>query len=122
MPKGIAGRLKLVLKDESAGRGIRGSVGIWIIGAAGTVWVIARVPPQIPLFYSRPWGEAQITEKTSLIWLAGALALLNSINFLLAARLWEKEKLLGQIVVWTTFLLNILWLLALLTVWIRVGV
>ena len=36
---------------------------------AGVVWVLrSKLPPQIPLFYSRPWGAEQLTEPAKLIW------------------------------------------------------
>lgn len=46
----------------------------WIMGAAavaiGIGWKIAwaqNIPPQIPLFYSKPWGDEQLAEP-SWIW------------------------------------------------------
>lgn len=42
---------------------------------AGVVWAIGdKLPPQIPLFYSRPWGEEQLSPPLGMVWPIGVVA------------------------------------------------
>lgn len=44
-----------------------------------------HLPQQVPLFYSRPWGEARLASSTTLFFLPGFSIIILLINHLLAA-------------------------------------
>lgn len=45
----------------------------------------SHLPQQVPLFYSRPWGEARLTSSATLFLLPGFSIIILLINHLLAA-------------------------------------
>jgi len=51
------------------------------------VFTYGRFPPQIPLFYSYPWGEDQLVD----LWMIGILPLV--LNVLYFFNLWLYKKL-----------------------------
>lgn len=64
-----------------------------------------RLPPKIPLFYSRPWGEAQLASPLFLFLLTGTVMALVLMNLLVTAIVYNKERLLSQILLWINVLL-----------------
>jgi len=52
-----------------------------------------RLPPQVPLFYSRPWGEDQLAPKIAIFLLPASSVGVFLINFLLAKFFIKKENL-----------------------------
>jgi hypothetical protein len=59
-----------------------------------------RLPPQIPLFYSRPWGDKQLSSPVFLFWLTGISLLVLIINSMVAIFVFNKEKLLSKMLFW----------------------
>ncbi|OGD86315.1 hypothetical protein A2Z23_00140 [Candidatus Curtissbacteria bacterium RBG_16_39_7] len=63
----------------------------------GTLLLLLKfqsLPPQIPLFYSKPWGEERIPEKIWL-WLIPFISfLIISFNFLIIPVFIKKERFL----------------------------
>lgn len=74
-------------------------IGIDFI-ALGICWF--KLPPQIPLFYSKPWGEQQLIKKDYIFILPLCGLICNLINLRLASILFKKEFLLSQILIWTS--------------------
>lgn len=90
-----------------------------LVALAGLV--SQRVPPEIPLHFSRPWGVNQLVGRQSLWYLAiggTAIALLHT---LAAAAFFNTYKLLSRLVAWTGAFLLILLILVTVTVYLRVG-
>lgn len=57
----------------------------------------SRLPPSLPLFYSRPWGALQLAKKSTL-WLFPFLTTLFFIlNLVLAHFLFSTEKILSTV-------------------------
>lgn len=57
-----------------------------------------RLPPEIPLWFSRPWGTAQLAAKGWVVILPGSM-LLISIGAIAAARMVDqKERLLARMI------------------------
>ncbi len=65
------------------------------------VWVLfaKKLPPQLPLFYSLPWGEKQLAASTQLLFLPMISIAVIVGNFILASFMTAKEKLAGQLLV-----------------------
>ena len=75
----------------------------WVIAAAGAIagagtWVVIykHLPPQIPLFYSRPWGEEQLAD-TVFLWLPPGLALMTALIISLAVKKLIADRVLAAI-------------------------
>lgn len=64
-----------------------------------------RLPPQVPLFYSRPWGEKMLAQ-TFVIWALPTLSLfLILINFLGAIVFFRDNRFLSLVLVIFSFLI-----------------
>jgi len=67
-----------------------------------------KLPPEVPLLYSRPYGQNQLIPVWSLWLLLGLMTVIDLVSFRIASNLLEKEKLLAQILVWTGCLITIM--------------
>ena len=56
----------------------------------------SSLPPQVPLFYSRPWGEEQLGESFWLMLLPGGSLLIFLFNNLMATHFVRQEKILAE--------------------------
>jgi len=77
-----------------------------------------RLPPQIPLFFSQPWGELQLSQPFFLVVLPLLSFTLLITNTLLATVFLDKEAFLSQVlVVGSTFvsLFNLIAIIKILT-------
>lgn len=85
----------------------------------GCLWLAlwwVKLPPELPLFYSRPYGESRLTNQWNL-WLLPAVSLMiNLVSIKSAANLLEKDKLLAQIIVWTATITTTMILVSLIKV------
>lgn len=57
----------------------------------------AGLPPEVPLFYSRPWGEERLTQKVWLWILPGLSIVFLTANLILANILLKKDHFLAQV-------------------------
>ncbi len=65
-----------------------------------------RLPPEIPLFYSKPWGSAMLAPQI-YIWLVPAMALLIIfINFCVVIFFMQENKFLNRILCVTSLLVG----------------
>jgi hypothetical protein len=60
------------------------------------------LPPQVPIFYSLPWGEEQLGNPTYLFILPLLAFLLGLVNFFLAKIILTKEPLAAKILIWSS--------------------
>lgn len=77
------------------------------------------LPPQVPLFYSRPWGEAQLAAPFQLFLLPGLSLAIWLVNGVLSNLIGKKEffsSLLG----WGQLLANFFASMALIKILLRV--
>ncbi len=99
--KGIMGSVEKIDWEKVA---LKLGLWMWLVSAGAIavgvgVWLAINnnLPPQIPLFYSRPWGEEQLSPKWGLfIPLAATVALTFLVNFVILPR--NKDRILGSIV------------------------
>lgn len=66
------------------------------------------IPPQIPMFYSHPWGNEQLADKKLIFLFPIQLLALLIINYLLSAFFFLKEKLLAKFFIFGVSLTAIL--------------
>jgi len=51
------------------------------------------LPPQIPIFYSRPWGEDQLGPKTAILLFPATSLGISLVNYLLAKVFTKRQNL-----------------------------
>ncbi|HAP37738.1 hypothetical protein A2574_00530 [Candidatus Shapirobacteria bacterium RIFOXYD1_FULL_38_32] len=71
------------------------------------------LPPQVPLFYSLPWGEPQLAPASQLFFLPTFSIVFSLINNLLAATIFSKTTLLSKLLVVSSLVISILSLVTL---------
>lgn len=102
-------------------RAVQLSIVLLIVLSSETVFIYYNVPPQIPLWYSRPWGIEQLAPKSFLLFLAFCgitIALLHSVT---ASYFLKTDRLSAYLILWTGIVLLFLLLLSIATVYLRVG-
>lgn len=67
-----------------------------------------RLPQKLPLFYSLPWGQAQLSEKHQFLLLPTVLILTTLVNILLALQLHPVQMVLRRILTVSLLLTNII--------------
>jgi len=56
------------------------------------------IPPQIPLFYSRPWGQDQIADRWLLIIIPLLMNFFYFLNIAIRKKFFPKEEFLKKVV------------------------
>lgn len=78
-------------------------LGLLILAAA---W--AKLPPEIPLLYSRPYGQDQLIGRWQ-VWLLPAIGILIEVVAVRSASaLIDKDQLLTHILVWAAAVINLM--------------
>ncbi|MBI2008514.1 hypothetical protein HYS82_02550 [Candidatus Amesbacteria bacterium] len=88
----------------------------WVVTTAGAVVsggllaiFFARLPPQVPLWYSRPWGEEQLASPAILWSIPAVIIILGGISEVVRRKLADKvlETLLVGAVAGTQVILAV---------------
>lgn len=58
-----------------------------------------KLPPQVPLFYSRPWGKEQLINPLGLLLLPTLSLSIAVVNLIFASLMPREEKLSSQLLV-----------------------
>ena len=59
-----------------------------------------KLPPQVPLFYTKPWGEEQLA-KNFFLWMLPSFSLiLTLINLRIASLFYNARSFLSYLIVW----------------------
>jgi hypothetical protein len=77
-------------------------------------WKFNALPPQVPLYYSLPWGESQLTQAPMLFILPTISLILLLINHLFAISLVKTSLLLSRILISVSLIFSFLSLVTLL--------
>lgn len=83
-------------------------IGIWIVFSK-------NLPAQLPLYYSRPWGEEQLTSTPGLWWPL-LIAVIVAVFATFSARRLNSEKVLAAILVAAGVISEVILLLAVLRI------
>lgn len=106
---------QLIRKDSLAG----GAWRVFALFALSQPLFLAlfwdKLPPQVPLFFSRPWGESQLTSTNLLLLLPGVTLAVGGVN-LAASRFLSQEPVTARIVSWTATVFAILASIALVKI------
>jgi len=76
---------------------------IFLLTAVLGLW--AKLPPQVPLFYSRPWGESQLVAKKWFLIVLLLFFIFLILNLRAASIFNKKEVLLAKIFLFTNLIL-----------------
>jgi len=63
------------------------------------IWFFKDLPPEIPLYFSRPWGEPWLASAPSIILLPLFSILVILINYSLAVFYYQNKSLLAKLLV-----------------------
>jgi uncharacterized membrane protein len=82
----------------------------------GVTWILFAVfyrflPPKVPVYFSKPWGNDQLLEKQYLIFLPISVSLAFIINSRMASIGIVKDKLLAFIYLLTQLVISLLTLI-----------
>lgn len=85
---------------------------LWLVPLVLTLIYILfyfrNLPAQIPLFYSRLWGESQLAGRAYIFLPVAGTLLLGLFNFSLAASFHTKDKIFSYLLSGTALLLSFL--------------
>lgn len=93
----LLGSLGKIWLEKSVSTQIRVSLVLIASQLGLIIFSYAKLPPQIPLFFSRPWGEQQLVQPLLIIILPIFSLVFLIINSLIASMFLDKEKFLSQI-------------------------
>jgi len=79
-------------------------------------WFWRFLPPQVPLFFSRPWGEDQLVAPVYLFLIPGLGAGSLLVNFVLNYLVSKEEGLLRRVADYSSFILALFCLVALIQI------
>jgi len=65
------------------------------------------LPSRIPLFYSLPWGQSELVNKSSLLLLPAIITLVALINIFMAYHLHSSQYILKRILLMSTILIDL---------------
>ena len=88
--------IKLILKDKLYAWSLIAIIFLIFLQFLAIAFFYKYIPPQIPIFYSQPWGQEQLAGKKLIFLFPIQLILLLIINYFLAAFFFLKEKLLAK--------------------------
>ncbi len=97
-----------LIKDQSCSLGIKIFLGLLLLTFIFLLFTFSLLPPQVPLFYSRPWGEEQLGSSIFLWILPGGALLFSLLNLIMAVFLFEEFPLLVRFLVWSNVFISLL--------------
>jgi len=86
---------------------LRFSIFLFVGQIVLIIWFYNQLPPQIPLFYSRPWGESWLASSSSIIILPLFSIITLLTNYFLALYLYSKKILLSHLLVIFGFIISL---------------
>ena len=89
-------------------------VAILMFTLAGILWFWQKLPPVIPLFYSLPWGEEQLTSPLTLLFILLTTGVIFCLNTLIATFVYPVSPYYARILITGSLLFT---LLAAVTIW-----
>lgn len=83
-------RPKLIPQEIQTKRPFLASLFSLILGLAAVIIFWQKLPPQVPLFYGKPWGEEQLASPVFLLLPLGAAGIFLAVNTIFASVLQEN--------------------------------
>ncbi len=111
----LAGLGKLWLEPHIS-RAIRLNLIMIVVQIALIITFFSQLPPQVPLYYSRPWGEAQLAPTHHLFILPLIATFFLLLNSLLSLPFLEKAAFVSISLIWTSVIASGLGLITLIKI------
>jgi len=110
--------LKIIPEQENKGlkQLLKLSFILILVQALIILFSLSFLPSQVPLFYSRPWGEEQLAHPLYLFILPLANLAIFILNSILLSFIEKKELLIRQILIICILLFNFLSLITLVQI------
>ncbi len=100
--------MRRFIRDKRNRLPIKIFFGFLIFDVLLLLFFVFSLPPEIPLFYSRPWGESQLAAP-GLIWLLPtAVFLIGLLNLYLAVIFFAELPFLSHVLNWSNVLMSFL--------------
>ncbi len=80
------------------------------------IWFYNQLPPEIPIYFSRPWGQAWLSSPASIFILPLFSLVTLLLNYFLALYFYTKKILLSQLSVIFGFIVSLFSLISLLQI------
>lgn len=87
-----------------------------IVQVSLLAWKFNSLPPQVPLYYSLPWGESQLASASSLFILPTISIVLLLINHLFSISLTKTSQLLSRFLLVISLIVSFFSLISLLKI------
>lgn len=75
------------------------------------IWLLvkrAEIPPEVPLWYTKAWGEAQLAPGNYLWLLPGIATMVLIVNLLLSKLFFRRERVLSHLLILVSTLVSFL--------------
>ncbi|HNY04556.1 MAG TPA: hypothetical protein PKI92_02250 [Candidatus Woesebacteria bacterium] len=79
-------------------------------------WFYNQLPPEIPIYFSRPWGQSWLSSSASIFILPLFSLITLLINYFLALYFYTKKILLSQLLVIFGFIISLFSIISLLQI------
>jgi len=80
------------------------------------VLYFSKLPPRVPLYYSRPWGQPQLAETLYLFLLPSLSLIIFVINSLLASLFVDHKEFYSHCLVWVSTIFSVFNLITLIKI------
>lgn len=104
----IFANLKSLWQDKIVSPAIILTILLIVFSFSFFIFHFSQLPPEVPLFYSRPWGQEQLALNWQLVILPFSALFFFILNFLLASKLYQQYPLLAQTLVWSSTIFSLL--------------
>lgn len=109
----MIGFLDKLTEDKLIRLGVRLNLLLYLVAFLLLLFFWRWLPPQVPLFYSRPWGESQLVSPARLLLLPLLSLLVFILNFGIVLKTSKEEKFIARILVGAGVIFTFLCTLAL---------
>ena len=79
---------------------------IFVMGEVYLLWSAANLPPQVPFWYSKTWGENQLTTPNWLWLIPAVTGVFLLVNAFLCYLISNKEPTVASITIWSTTIIS----------------
>lgn len=108
----ITATAEILVPDELGRASYLVSLGLVVMMIAVIGGVYSRLPHNIPLYYSLPWGEARLAPKIMFITLPGIAMLMSILNLVLGRISAKLSPLLPRVLAVTSAVVTAMILLS----------
>lgn len=97
-------------------RALVSSIVLIVVQLIVVVIIFPQLPPKVPLFYSRPWGNPQLANSTYLLLLPGLSLAILLINAVIAAIFIDQKSFYSFCLTWASTIFSTFCLITLVKI------